>query len=146
MNMRQLFLLLLVGFSLSAKAQFFFGFPPQQQQVQQQREQYTVPSYKGGDKAVQAFIVKNFHQPAERKLVDGQIMVAVIVSPKGTVAETHVVRSVSQELDAEAVRVCRKMRFRPATLGKKKVKGRIDVTFPVKHGRVSFLDLPTVEV
>lgn len=146
MNMRQFFLLVMVGVSLSTRAQFFFGFPPQQQQMEQKREQYTAPSYKGGDKAVQAFIVKNFHQPAERQLVDGQLVVAVIVNPKGKVMETHVVRKVNDALDAEAVRVCRKMKFRPATLGKKKVKGRIDVTFPVKHGRVSFLDLPTVEV
>lgn len=142
---RPLLIMLFALCAIGAKAQFFFGFP-QQQPMQQQREKYTAPSYKGGEKSMKAFITKNYHQPSSRQLVDGRIVVAVIVSPKGKVQETHIVRSVSDALDAEALRVCRKMAFKPATLGKKKVKGRIDVVFPVKHGRVTFLDLPTIEV
>lgn len=144
MIMRQIILLFFTVCSLSANAQFFFGFP-QQQQMQQQ-EKYTAPSFKGGKSALEAFITKNFQQPKERERVDGRIVIAVIVNPKGKPVETHVVRSVSDNLNAEAIRVCKKMKFKPATLGKKKTKGRIDITFPVKHGRVSFLDLPTIEV
>lgn len=145
MVIRQFILLVFALWCLSAKAQFFWGFP-QQERMEQQREKYTAPSYKGGDKAVEAFVTKNFRQPAERERVDGKVVVAVIVSPKGKPVETHLVRSVNDALNAEAIRVCKKMKFRPATLGKKKVKGRIDITFPVRHGRVTFLDLPTIEV
>lgn len=143
MMTRQILLLLLTVSSLSVRAQFFFGFP--QQQVQRQEKQ-AAPSFKGGKSAMEAFITRNFRQPEERERVDGRIVIAVIVSPKGKPVETHVVRSVNAALDEEAARVCRKMKFKPATQGKKKVKGRIDIAFPVKHGRVTFIDLPTIEV
>lgn len=143
---RSILLLFFLLCSISASAQFFFGFPPQQQMQQQKKEQYTAPSYKGGESAIKSFILKNFRQPSERERWDGKIVVAVIVSPKGKPIEAQVVRSANEALNAEAVRVCKKMKFRPATLGKKKVKGRIDITFPIKHGRVSYIDLPTIEV
>ena len=142
---RLIFLLLFVECSIAANAQFFFGFP-QQQMEQRQTEKYTAPSYKGGEAAIQAFITKNFQQPSERERVEGKIVVAVIVGPKGKPIDAQVVRSVNNTLNTEAVRVCKKMKFKPATVGKKKVKGRIDITFPIKHGRVSFVDLPTIEV
>ncbi|MCH5175246.1 MAG: TonB family protein [Prevotellaceae bacterium] len=142
--MRHIIISLLLAVSVPMNAQFFFGFP--QQEVQRKKENYNPPTFKGGDAAIEKFISKNFRQPANRELVDGKIVVAVIVKPNGKVAETHVVRSVTNDLNAEAVNVCRKMKFRPAKQGKKKVKGRIDISFPVKHGRVSFVNLPTIEV
>lgn len=144
-SMRHLLFLFFAICSLSVHAQFFFGFP-QQQPVQQQQEKYTAPSYKGGKSAIESFITKHFQQPVRHERMDGRVVVAVIVNPKGKPIETHIVRSVSDDLNAEAIRVCKKMKFKPATLGKKKVKGRIDITFPVKHGRVSFVNLPTIEV
>ena len=143
--MRQIIALLFLLCVASAKAQFFFGFPPQQRQ-EQPREKYTAPSYKKGEAGIKSFLQKNFKNPAEREQVDGQIVVAVIVNPKGNPTDVQVVRSVHPALDAEAVRVCKKMKFSPATLGKIKVKGRVDITFPIRNGRLSFLNLPTVEV
>ena len=142
--MRHIIILLLLAFSVPMHAQFFFGFP--QQETLRKQENYTAPSYKGGKAAIENFITKHFRQPAKRESVDGKIVVAAIVNEKGKVTETHIVRSVSSGLDAEAINVCRKMKFRPATQGKKKVTGRIDVAFPIKHGRVSFINLPTIEV
>lgn len=136
--------LLLVCAAGTTEAQSFWGFP--QQRMERRREPYTAPAFKGGEKGIKAFVLKNFKQPSERERVDGQIVVAVIVNEKGKPAETHVVRSVNETLNAEAVRVCRKMKFKPATLGKKKVKGRVDITFPVRHGRLSYSTLPTIEV
>ena len=130
---------------LQAKAQFFWGFP-QQERVKQRQVQYVAPSFKGGDDGIKAFLLKNFKNPSEREQVDGRIVVALIVNTKGNVEQFYVVRSVSTTLDKEAVRVCRKMKFRPATKGKAKVKGRIDITLPIRNGRLSYLDLPTVEV
>lgn len=128
----------------SAKAQFFYGFPPMRQEHKQ--EKYTAPAYRKGEAGIQEFIEKNFRSSADRERVDGKVVIAVIVDAKGKPAELHVVRSLTKTLDEEAVRVCRKMRFRPAMLGKKKVQGRIDITFPIRHGRISFVDLPTIEV
>lgn len=142
--MKHIIILFLLAFSVPMHAQFFFGFP--QQETQRKQDNYTAPSYKGGKAAIEKFITKHFRQPAKRESIDGKIVVAVIVNEKGKVTETHIVRSVSGDLDAEAINVCRKMKFRPATRGKKKVKGRIDISFPIKHGRISFVNLPTIEV
>ena len=142
--MRHIIISILLAVSLPTNAQFFFSFP--QQETQRKQENYTPPQYKGGDAAIRKFISKKFRQPANRDQIDGKVVVAVIVKPNGKVDETHVIRSVNKELDAEAANVCRKMKFRPATLGKKKVKGRIDISFPIKHGRLSFVNLPTIEV
>jgi hypothetical protein len=38
------------------------------------------------------------------------------------------------------------MKFKPATSGKEKVRGRIDITFPIRNGRLSFFNLPTTDV
>lgn len=89
---------------------------------------------------------KNFQNPSERQAVDGKIVVAIVINEKGKTIESQVIRGINDSLNAEALRVARKMKFEPATLGKKKVKGRVDITFPIKHGRLSFINLPTIEV
>lgn len=143
--MRHFILLLFLLLAASAKAQFFFDFSPRQQ-MEQRREKSTPPQYKGGEEAVKSFLQKNFKQPAQREKVDGRIVVAVIVNAKGNVEDAQVVRSLTKNLDAEAVKVCKKMKFKPATTGKKKVRGRVDITFPIRNGKLSFLNLPTTEV
>ena len=143
--MRKLAILFFCLLCVSAKAQFFYGFPPVQR-VEQKEEKYTAPAYKKGEAGIRTFIQKNFQPGENRERVDGKIVVAVIVDAKGKPVETHIVRSLTKALDEEAMRVCRKMRFKPATLGKKKVKGRIDITFPIQHGRISYVELPTIEV
>lgn len=143
--MRHFILLLFLLLTASAKAQFFFDFSPRQQ-TEQRRERVTPPQYNGGEEAVKAYLLKNFKQPKQREKVDGRIVVAVIVNAKGNVENAQVVRSLTKSLDAEAVRVCKKMKFKPATSGKEKVRGRVDITFPIRNGRLSFFDLPTTEV
>lgn len=143
--MRHFTLLFFLLLTASAKAQFYFDFPPRQQ-MEQRRETSTPPTYKGGEEAVKAYLQKNFKQPQVREKVDGRIVVAVIVNTKGNVENAQVVRSLTKSLDAEAVKVCKKMKFKPATTGKKKVRGRVDITFPIRNGKLSFLNLPTTEV
>lgn len=143
--MRHFTLLLFLLLTASAKAQFYFDFPLRQQ-MEQRRETSTPPTYKGGEEAVKAYLQKNFKQPQVREKVDGRIVVAVIVNTKGNVENAQVVRSLTKSLDAEAVKVCKKMKFKPATTGKKKVRGRVDITFPIRNGKLSFLNLPTTEV
>ncbi|MCQ2256372.1 MAG: energy transducer TonB [Bacteroidaceae bacterium] len=144
--MRQLILCFLLLVSVSSRAQFFsFGFP-QFEERQQRKEKYTAPSYKGGDSAVEAFIQKQYHNPSPRKEVDGRIVVAVIVDKKGKVRESEVIQGLTDELNKEALRVARKMKFAPATRGKKKVDGRVDVVFPIRRGKLSFMELSTVDV
>lgn len=137
-------------FILHANAQFFsFGFPGERHQQVQRQEKYNAPRFKGGkdqDKAMREFMEKNFQNPSERQAVDGKIVVAIVINEKGKTIESQVIRGINDSLNAEALRVARKMKFEPATLGKKTVKGRVDITFPIKHGRLSFINLPTIEV
>ena len=143
--MRHFILLLFVLLSASTKAQFFFDYTPRQQSEKRQ-ERVTPPHFKGGEEAVKAYLSKNFKQPKVKEKVDGRIVVAVIVNAKGNVENAQVVRSLTNSLDAEAVKVCKKMKFVPATSGKEKVRGRVDITFPIHNGKLSFLNLPTTDV
>lgn len=148
--MRRQLLILLTAFLFvqQANAQFFdFGFPdPFSVRQRPQQEKMTPPAYKGGNSKLNKFIEKNFRNPQERKSVDGKITVACIIGTNGKVIEAQVVKGVERELNDEAVRVAKKLKFRPAKQGKKKVKSRCDIAFPIRHGRLSFLDLPTTEV
>lgn len=140
--------MLTIMLAVNANAQIFdFGFPdPFSQRQRVRQEPITPPEYKGGAKKLNAFIEKNFRNPSERKSVDGKIVVGIIIGEKGKVVEAQVLRGVESELNVEALRVAKKLKFTPAKQGKKKVKSRYDVTFPIRHGRLSFLDLPTTEV
>ena len=134
-----------------AAAQFFdFGFgdnPFMQQRPQQKREPYVQPRFKGDKDGINKFIRKHYQNPAgETHKEEGRIVVACIINEKGRVVETHVVRSVAPAFDKEAQRVCTKMKFKPAMSGKKKVKSRMDIVFPIRRGRLSFNTLPTVDV
>ena len=143
--MRHFSLLFFLLLTASAKAQFFFDYPPRQQ-TEQRQERVIPPSFKGGEEGVKAYLQKNFKQPQVREKVDGRIVVAVIVNVKGNVENAQVVRSLTRSLDAEAIKVCKKMKFKPATSGKKKVRGRVDITFPIRNGKLSFINLPTTDV
>ena len=140
---------LLLLLPTAAQAQFFdFGFrdPFFAPRVQQRQEKVTPPAFKGGKEGVEKFLKKQFRNPEGAERRDGQVVVACIVSEKGRVKETHLVRSMGGAWDSEAQRVCRKMKFQPARQGKKKVKGRYDVTFPIRRGRLSFSTLATVDL
>ncbi len=149
--MRHFFLLLtLAVWPAMTRAQIFdFGWPgdPFVQRQQQPREQVKGPEYKGGEEAIRKFQKQHYKNPTvDRRDVEGRVVVACIINEKGKVAETHVVRSVGREFDDEAQRVCRKMKFKPALRGKKKVKSRFDITFPIRRSRLSFSTLRTTDV
>ncbi|NLV52390.1 MAG: TonB family protein [Bacteroidales bacterium] len=144
--MRQLIFLLLLMSATSLRAQFHFDFSPRRTQEEQRRETFTPPQFKGGESGIISYIKKKFEQPEEREERDGRIIVAVLVDAKGKVEQAQIVRSVSPTLDQEALRVCKRMKFKPAKQGNKKVKGRIDITFPIRRGRLSFNNLPTIDV
>lgn len=143
-----LILLVVLGFAIDLNAQIFnFGFSdPFTTRERVQKEPITPPAYKGGNDKLDKFLLKTFRNPKERKNIDGKIVVACIIGTKGKVIESQVVRGLDRDLNDEALRVVRKLKFKPAKQGKKKVKSRFDITFPIRHGKLSFLDLPTMEV
>ena len=148
--MKRWMLLLALVLPLSVHAQFFgFGdefddfFGPQRhEQVQIEKAQF-----KGGKAGMNEFIEKNYKNPTPRQQdLDGQILVYCLINEKGKVEETRVTRGLLQAYDKEAVRVAKKMKFKPAKQGKKKVKSQYQIAFPIRKGRLSFSTLPTVDI
>lgn len=140
--------ILLSLFMSSAKAQFFsfgdpFSFGPNRQAEQ---VKVSPPKYKGGSEGVNKFIQKEFRLLEGKSGKEGQIVVVCIIDEKGKVSETQVTRGIDREMNDEAVRVVKKMKFKPATQGKKKVKYQYSVVFPIRWGKVSFINIPTVTV
>ena len=131
---------------LPSRAQFFeFGYPRNERQ-QAPQEPVEPAKYKGGNAGLNRFLEKEFKRVPEKSNVEGNIIVACIINEKGKVSETQVVRSLGTELDNEALRVVKKLKFKPAKQGKKAVKSRINISFPIRKGKVSFSTLKTVDV
>ena len=144
--MKQLFILFICLLPLSASAQFFnFGFGDDRYS-QREQETVTKPEYKGGTDAINKYLKKNFRNPPMEKKLDGKVVVACILNEKGKVVETHIVQGMGEELNDEAQRVCKKMKFKPAKRGKEKVKSRFDIVFPIRRSRLSFSTLQTVDL
>ena len=133
-------------FVLPTRAQFFeFGYPRNEQR-QAPQEPVEAAKYKGGVAGLNRFLEKEFKRVPEKSNVEGSIIIACIINEKGKVSETQVVRSLGTELDNEALRVVKKLKFKPAKQGKKAVKSRINISFPIRRGKVSFSTLKTIDV
>lgn len=136
-----LFILMVISVA-SAKAQFF-----NYRREVRPREEQIAPKFKDGDNGLERFMKKHFKNPSSiDRRVSGDVVVDVIINAKGKVEDCRVVRSVASDYDKEAVRVTKKMKFKPAMQGKKKVKSRYRLTYPIRRGRLSFITLETVDV
>lgn len=73
------------------------------------------PQYPGGDAALLRYIGENLRYPqsAIENNVQGRVIVQFVVTKTGNIGEVKVKRSVDPELDAEAVRVVKTLRFQP---------------------------------
>lgn len=141
--MKHILLFILMVMSVaSAEAQFF-----NYRREVRPREEQIAPKFKDDKAGLERFMKKHFKNPSviDRR-VSGDVVVDVIINAKGKVEDCRVVRSVAADYDKEAVRVTKKMKFKPAMQGKKKVKSRYRLTYPIKRGRLSFITLKTVDV
>lgn len=68
-----------------------------------------VAKYPGGMKALISFLSKNIKYPAiaQKKGNQGRVLVQVIINKKGRVRSPKILKSVSPELDKEAIRLVR---------------------------------------
>ena len=108
----------------------------------------TQPSFRGGYVAMIKFLQENVVYPPEavKDSVQGKVIVQFLIDPGGYVGVVKVVRSVREDLDAEAVRVVKMMpRFSPAREFGKAVSSRyiLPVTFKLRDG--SALSTDSVE-
>ena len=86
-------------------------FVPNDKPVIQDGEVFTVvdelPQFPGGMAEAMKFLAKNIKYPVEsqKAKIEGRVIVQFVVKENGKVADIKVMRGVSPELDAEAIRV-----------------------------------------
>ena len=66
-----------------------------------------MPEFPGGMGEAMKFLAKNIKYPvaAQQAKIEGRVIVQFVVGRDGSISDVHTVRSVSPELDAEAIRV-----------------------------------------
>lgn len=66
-----------------------------------------MPEYPGGQQALIGFLSQNIKYPATAKnqQIQGRVIAQFVVGKDGSISDTHIVRSISPELDTEALRV-----------------------------------------
>ena len=92
------------------------------------------PEFLDGPKALMEFIQKSFRYPEKAKedCISGLIVAQFVVTKTGDIGEIKVLRSVSPELDAEAVRVCSILpKFKPASLNGEPVNAWYTLPFKI---------------
>ncbi|WP_321333557.1 M56 family metallopeptidase [uncultured Bacteroides sp.] len=91
-----------------------------------------MPEYPGGQKALMTFLSQNIKYPAiakDRK-IQGRVIAQFVVDKDGSVSEPHVIRSISPELDTEALRVIAMMpKWKPGRQKGQEV--RVKYTLPI---------------
>lgn len=92
-----------------------------------------MPVFPGGENQIFKFIYKNLNYP-KKALADkteGKVVVEFVVNKKGKVEQVEVVKSVSEELDKEAIKIIKKMpKWTPAMQDSQLVAVR--QTLPIK--------------
>lgn len=88
--------------------------PAQQSQVYKSVEQ--MPRFPGGEAALMKYLMTNVQYPenAAKNDIQGRVVVQFVVDENGEVGQVKVVRSIDEELDAEAIRVVKTLpKFEP---------------------------------
>ncbi len=67
-----------------------------------------MPSYPGGDKEMQKFILENLVYPADKD-IEGKVFLKFIIDENGEIQDITVLRSLDPEFDAEAIRLVKSM-------------------------------------
>ena len=70
-----------------------------------------MPSFKGGDQALMAYLGKSIKYPAiaQENGIQGRVLVSYVISPEGKIMSPEILRGVDPSLDAEALRIVREM-------------------------------------
>ena len=115
--------------AIAAKAEESNGSDTQQEVFQVVEK---MPEFEGGVENMMKFLQQNIKYPEEAKKsgTQGRVIVQFVVEKDGSVTDAKVVRSVSPELDAEALRVVKSMpKWIPGEQRGEKV--RVQFTLPV---------------
>ena len=105
-----------------------------------------MPQYPGGEMAMMKFLAESIHYPvnAVKNKVEGRVIVQFVVEKTGEIGEVKVVRSVDEELDAEAVRVVKELpKFTPGRVNGKAVA--VWYTLPITFKLQGDPEIPKAE-
>ena len=130
-----------VAVERNAEAQVTNESNPQSETIYKSVEQ--MPMFPGGEVELIKYLSQNIQYPPEaaKNNVQGRVILQFVVDKTGQVGEVKVVRSVSEELDAEAVRVVKTLpKFEPGRQDGKPVA--VWYTLPVSFNIRSSADVP----
>ncbi|HTE00215.1 MAG TPA: energy transducer TonB [Mucilaginibacter sp.] len=85
------------------------------------------PTFPGGTKAFQKYLLKNLKWPDKTGMIDvqGKVRVSFVVEKDGTLTNFKVLRKLHPLFDAEAIKVLKKSpRWNPGTVNGHKVRAR----------------------
>lgn len=111
----------------------FSIIPVSESYAQKSKDKIEMPQFPGGEAELHKYIISELQYPLEARInkESGEVLVAFSVGMDGYISGVRVVRSVSESLDAEAMRVVSKM---PVWIpGKKNGRTvRAEMSIPIK--------------
>jgi TonB family protein len=130
-----------VAVERNAEAQVTDESNPQSETIYKSVEQ--MPMFPGGEAGLLRYLQENIQYPPEaaKNNVQGRVILQFVVDKTGQVGEVKILRSVSEELDAEAVRVVKTLpKFEPGRQDGQPVS--VWYTLPVSFNIRSSADVP----
>ena len=130
-----------VAVERNAEAQVTNESNPQSETIYKSVEQ--MPMFPGGEVGLLRYLQENIQYPPEaaKNNVQGRVILQFVVDKTGQVGEVKILRSVSEEIDAEAVRVVKSLpKFEPGRQDGKPVA--VWYTLPVSFNIRSSADVP----
>ena len=130
-----------VAVERNAEAQVTDESNPQSETIYKSVEQ--MPMFPGGEAGLLRYLQENIQYPPEaaKDNVQGRVILQFVVDKTGQVGEVKILRSVSEELDAEAVRVVKTLpKFEPGRQDGQPVS--VWYTLPVSFNIRSSADVP----
>lgn len=135
--MKNLIVSVFILFSLFCKVKLYAQDPVSQKQNGEEEGVFMVvevmPEFPGGQDAMIKYLVANITYPElERKNgIQGMVVVKFIVEKDGSISHVKIVKGVTPNLNAEALRVVREMpRWTPGTQRGKEV--RVTINLPIR--------------
>ena len=130
-----------VAVEQNAEAQVTDESNPQSEKIYKSVEQ--MPMFPGGEVGLLRYLQENIQYPPEaaKNNVQGRVILQFVVDKTGQVGEVKILRSVSEEIDAEAVRVVKSLpKFEPGRQDGEAVS--VWYTLPVSFNIRSSADVP----
>jgi len=108
--------------------------PDVEKDVDPAAEKYIIieelPSYPGGTNALHEFLMSNLKYPEDAKArgIEGEVMVSYTISSEGKIINAKIMRGISPDIDAEALRLTNSIKeWKPAEQGGKPIPTTVNM-------------------